>query len=158
MRGSLLAMRLIGKILNELRLPHAANSSACRGRRRYPSGETQLQDIGPDARTDTMHYSHAAGSGDALALANLAVVAHGSLAEDAYDPEANPDLERLDFHTMIVMLTAERFGPDILSALRAALGETGATCRNYSSTGWTWRGSTSRPSPRKYSPRTPTGS
>jgi len=65
-----------------------------------------------------------ARGGDALALANLAVIAHGSLAEDAYDPEAHPDLERLDFHTMIVLLAAERFRPDTLPVLRAALGDT----------------------------------
>ncbi len=127
MRGSLLAMRLIGKIYHELRLPHAAKQYALAAAGvAIISGEAQLQDIAPDALIDAVHYSHAAGAwGDALALANLAAVAHGSLAEDAYDPEAHPDLERLDFHTMIVMLTAERFRPDILPALRAALGETG---------------------------------
>jgi hypothetical protein len=126
LRGSLLAMRLIGQIYHELRLPHAAKQYALAAAGvAMNSGETELQDIAPDALADAMHYSHAAGAwGDALALANLAVIAHGSLAEDAYDPEAHPDLERLDFHTMIVLLAAERFRPDILPVLRAALGDT----------------------------------
>jgi hypothetical protein len=126
LRASLLAMRLIGQIYNELRLPHAAKQYALAvAGVAVNSGETELQDIAPDALTDAMHYSHAAGAwGDALALADLAVIAHGSLAEDAYDPVAHPDLERLDFHTMIVLLAAERFRPDILPALRAALGDT----------------------------------
>ena len=126
LRGSLLAMRLIGQIYNELGLPHAAKQYALAAAGiAITSEETQLQDIGPDALADAVHYGHAAGAwGDALALANLAVIAHGSLAEDAYDPEAHPDLERLDFHTMIVLLAAERFRPDTLPVLRAALGDT----------------------------------
>ena len=126
MRGSLLAMRLIGRIYAELRLPHAAKQYALAAAGiAVNSDDTRLQDIAPEALIDAMDHSHAAGAwGDALALAHLAAVAHGALAEDAYDPEVHPNLQRLDFHTMTVLLAAERFRPNALPALRAALGDT----------------------------------
>ena len=46
--GLLLAMRLIGQIYNELRLPHAAKQYALAAAGiAMNSEETQLQDIGP---------------------------------------------------------------------------------------------------------------
>jgi hypothetical protein len=126
MRGSLLAMRLIGQIYAELRLPHAAKQYALAAAGiAMNSDGTRLQDIAPEALIDAMGHSYSAGAwGDALALAHLAVVAHGALAEDAYDPEVHPSLQRLDFHTMMVLLAAERFRPSVLPTLRAALGDT----------------------------------
>lgn len=126
MRGSLLAMRLIGRIYAELRLPHAAKQYALAAAGiAASSGDARLQDLVPEALIDAVDHSHAAGAwGDALALADLAAIAHGALAEDAFDPEVHPSLRRLDFHAMIVLLAAERFRPDALPVLRAALGDT----------------------------------
>lgn len=127
MRGSLLAMRLIGQIYAELHLPYAAKQYALAAAGiAMNSDDPQLEDIVPEALIDAMGDSYSAGAwGDALALAHLAVIAHSEFAEDAFDPQAHPSLQRLDFYTMIVLLAAEQFRPSALPTLRDALGGTG---------------------------------
>jgi hypothetical protein len=126
MRGSLLAMRLIGRIYADLGMPHAAKQyTLAAAGIAMNADDTRLQDIAPEALIEAVDYSHSAGAwGDALALAHLAAVAHSALAEDAFDPQIHPSLQRLDFHATIVLLAAERFRPNALPALRAALSDT----------------------------------
>ena len=125
LRVSLLAMRVIGEVYNDLRLPHAAKQYALAAAGiAFNSRETELQDIVPDALIDATCYSHAAGAwGDSLALANLAAITHLSLAKGACDLDAHPGLKRLSGYTMIALLTADRLRPGILPVLRVALGD-----------------------------------
>jgi hypothetical protein len=126
LRGSLLVMRLIGRIYAELRLPHAAKQYALAvATLAAASGEMALQDQIPEGLIEAMDHCHVAGAwGDALAFADIAVRAHSAFAEDAFNPEAHPSLERLDFHAMIVLLAAERFRPEVLPVLRESVGDT----------------------------------
>ncbi len=127
LRGSLLAMRLIGQIYAELRLPHAAKQYAlATAAIAASSGESQLQDLVPEALIDAMDHCHLAGAwADALALAQVAILAHNAFAEDAFDPDAHPSLRRIDFDAVTALLAAERFRPEFLPVLRSALGDTG---------------------------------
>jgi hypothetical protein len=126
LRGALITIRSIGQIYAELRMPHAAKQYALAAAGiALNSGDVELHDLGPEALIDVMDDCHAAGAwGDAMAVANLAAMAHGSFAEDAFNPEAHASLQRLDFHTMLVLLAAERFRPGYLAVLRSELGQT----------------------------------
>ena len=127
LRGALITIRSIGRIYAELQMPHAAKQYALAAAGiALTSGDAELHDLGPEALIDVMDDCHAAGAwGDAMAVANLAAAAHGSFAEDAFNLEAHASLQRLDFHTMLVLLAAERFRPGYFAVLRSELGQTG---------------------------------
>jgi hypothetical protein len=127
LRGSLLAIRLIGQIYAELRLPHAAKQYALTAAAiAMTSDGPNLEDIVPEALIEAMDYSYVAGAWvDALALAHAAIIAHGALAADAFDHDVHPSLQQIDFNSVTALLAAERFRPDVLPVLRQALGETG---------------------------------
>jgi hypothetical protein len=111
LRGALITIRSIGQIYAELQMPHAAKQYALAAAGiALASEDAVLHDQGPEALIDVMDACHAAGAwGDAMAMANLAAIAHGSFAEDAFNPKAHASLQRLDFHAMLVLLAAERF-------------------------------------------------
>lgn len=126
LRGALITIRSIGQIYAELQMPHAAKLYALAAAGiALTSEDAELHDLGPEALIDVMDDCHAAGAwGDAMAVANLAATAHGEFAEDAFNPEVHASLQRLDFHTMLVLLAAERFRPAYSSVLRSELGQT----------------------------------
>lgn len=127
LRGSLLTMRVIAGIYAELRMLYAAKQYALAvAAVASSSGEPDLQDLVAEAFIDAMDYAYVAGNwADALALAHVAVLAHGVLAENAFDYDDHPSLQRLEFNALMVLLAAEHFRPDALPVLREALGETG---------------------------------
>ena len=53
------------------------------------------------------------------------MLAHGVLDENAFDYAEHPSLGRLEFNALMVILAAERFRPEALPTLRAAIGDTG---------------------------------
>ncbi|MBD0694333.1 hypothetical protein [Streptomyces sp. CBMA123] len=125
LRGSLLAMRLIGRIYGELRLVYAAKQySLAAALIALSSEDESLHDLVPEALTEAMHHAYAAGMWtDATALAGIAVKAHAALAEQAFDRDAHPGLGAVDFAALTPLLTAERFRPEILPVLRSALDD-----------------------------------
>ena len=127
LRGSLLAMKFIARIYLDLRLPYAAKQYALTvASIASNSGDPALQDLIPEALIDAMDAAYAAGAWhDAAAFAQVAVLAHADLAEDALDVETHPSLTRVDFDMSMAHLVAEKFRPTTLPALQAALGETG---------------------------------
>lgn len=125
LRGSLMAMRAIGAIYSELRLNTAAKQYALTAANlALQTGDAEFQDIVPDALMEAVHYSYVSGAwGDTLGLADIAIAAHAVYAEDAFDPEVHPGLERLDFELLYVLLAAERFQPGLVDDLVRVLGD-----------------------------------
>lgn len=127
LRGSLLAMRLIANLYADLRLPHAAKQYALTVAWLASNDtNTRLHDLIPGALVEAMDAAYAAGAWhDAAAFAQIAVLAHANLAEDALDFDAHAMLTQVDFDMATAQIVAGRFRPAALPALRAALGETG---------------------------------
>lgn len=127
LRGSLITMRLIARTYARLKFAFAAKQHALAAVMiATGSGDSDLHDILHSALVDAMDYSYAAGYwADSTALGHAAVLAHGVYAEQAFDRQAHPELERVDFHLLTPMLAAERYRPAALPVLKAALGSTG---------------------------------
>lgn len=127
LRGSLLAMLMIGGIYTELRLPHAAKQYALTAAWiALSSDDTRLHDLIPDALAEAMDAAYATGAWhDASGLARLAVLAFWNLAEEALDPDEHAGFTHVDFNMSMAQIAAETFRPVALPALKAALGQTG---------------------------------
>lgn len=119
LRGALLTMRMIGKIYGDLNLQQAARQYALAAAAVAASSPgAEHEDILPAALTEAMNYTYAAGHwGDALALGGLAFMTHHLYAEAPDDYPSHAYIQQLDFHAGMVMLSAERFRPDLSSAL-----------------------------------------
>lgn len=120
LRGALLTMRMTGKIYSDLNLQQAARQYALTAAAvaASPTGQ-EHEDLLPGALTQAMAYTHAAGHwGDALALGGLAFMAHHLFADTPEDYPSHEYIQQLDFHASMVMLSAERFRPALLPALR----------------------------------------
>ncbi|WP_372352366.1 hypothetical protein [Streptomyces sp. KL116D] len=123
LRGALLTMRMIGKIYGDLDLQQAARQYALTvvAVAASPSGQ-EHEDLLPAALTQAMAHTHAAGHwGDALALGGLAFMAHHLFADAPEDYPSHGYIQQLDFHASMVMLSAERFRPALLPALRGLI-------------------------------------
>ncbi|MEV6965713.1 hypothetical protein AB0M47_11395 [Hamadaea sp. NPDC051192] len=125
MRGSLLAMRMIGRTYSELGFLYAAKQYAlAAGAAAVISNAQELQDLVPECLIDALGYCYSTGNwADSLGFCRLAVHAHSSLAENAFDHQAHPSLQSIDFHAPFALLAAERFRPSLLPILQGALGE-----------------------------------
>ncbi|MFJ9372902.1 hypothetical protein [Streptomyces sp. NPDC101455] len=120
LRGALLTMRMIGKIYSDLNLQQAARQYVLTAAAiaTSPTGQ-EHEDLLPATLAQAMVYTHAAGHwGDALALGGLAFVAHHLFADTPEDYPSHEYIQQLDFHASMVTLSAERFRPALLPALR----------------------------------------
>lgn len=135
LRGSLLAMLTISKIYDDLRLPQAAKGYAlAAGAVAVSSHDADVIDLVGDSLFQVFHCSYAAGTWlDATAFGQLALLAHGTYAEDAFDHEQHPELVGMDFHQTLICLAARKFRPGLVGTLTGLLAATG-----YDKMIWPW--------------------
>lgn len=116
MRGSLLAMRFIARIYDELNLPHAAKQYALAAATvASATGRTDLADLVPRAFLEASDYMYRAGAWlDVTAMSTITRLAHAHYAEHAFDSEAHPDLARLEFNQAMVLLAGQVHRPALV--------------------------------------------
>lgn len=127
MRGSLLAMRFIARIYDELNLPHAAKQYALAAATvASATGRTDLGDLVPGAFLEASDYMYRAGAWlDVTAMSTITRLAHAHYAEHAFDFEAHPDLASLEFNQVMVLLAAQVHRPALVPWIEQELARTG---------------------------------
>jgi hypothetical protein len=127
MYGAVLVSRYIAKIYLDLRLTYAAKM--------YAFGAAMMANQSPDDDVKTqvpkalLQAARAAQvSGcwvDAAALTEIALLAHNSLATDAFDFSKHPELERHHANELMEYVAVRAFWPDVEALFRDAHPRTG---------------------------------
>jgi hypothetical protein len=127
MRGSLLAMRFIARIYDELNLSYAAKQYALAAATvASATGRSDLGDLVPGAFLEASDYMYRAGAWlDATAMSTITRLAHAHYAEHAFDFEAHPALARLEFNQATVLLAAQVHRPALVPWIEQELAQTG---------------------------------
>ena len=135
LRGSVLAMLTISGVYSQLNLPHAAKKYALTATSIVLSSQdSEVSDLVDDGLIQAFNACYAAGAWiDATALGQLAVRAHGTYAENAFDRDEHPELVGLDFHQTMICMAARKFRPALVERLNDILSGT-----DYDSLIWSW--------------------
>ena len=121
LRDSLRVMCLISNIYGQLELMYAAKQYALAAAS-IATAHAELADLVPVALMLAAHHSYDAGAwGDSVALAGIAALAHGVLAEEAFDYDAHPQLAAMEFHTSMAVMATAGFRAEASEALAQAL-------------------------------------
>lgn len=126
MRGSLLAMRFIARIYNDLNLPHAAKQYALAAATvALATGRTDLGDLVPGAFVEASDYMYRAGAWlDVTAMSSITRLAHAHYAEHAFDFGTHPDLARLESNQAMVLLAAQVHRPALVAWIEQEFART----------------------------------
>ncbi|WP_024821112.1 hypothetical protein [Arthrobacter sp. 31Y] len=135
LRGSVLAMLTISSVYSDLKLPHAAKKYALTAASiAVSSQDADVVDLVGDGLIRAFSACYDSGAWlDATALSQLALRAHGTYAEDAFDHEQHPDLVGLDFHQTMICMAAKKFRPELAETLTQLLSAT-----DYDKVIWTY--------------------
>ncbi|WP_091471022.1 hypothetical protein [Paenarthrobacter nitroguajacolicus] len=126
LRGSVLAMLTISSVYSGLKLHHAAKKySLTAASIAVSSQDSEVLDLVGDSLIQAFSACYSAGAWlDATAFSQLALQAHGTFAENAFDHDQHPELVGLDFHQSTICMAARKFRPDLVAPLTAALSAT----------------------------------
>ncbi|WP_179012440.1 hypothetical protein [Paenarthrobacter ureafaciens] len=126
LRGSVLAMLTISGLYSNLKLPHAAKKYALTAASIAVSSQnSDVIDLASDSLIRAFNACYGAGAWlDATALSQLALQAHGTYAEEAFDHEHHPELVGLDFHQTMICMVARKFRPELVETLTELLSAT----------------------------------
>jgi len=115
MYGAVLVSRYIAKIYLDLGLTYASKMYACGAAmmaNQSPDDDVKTQV--PKALFEVVTAAQVAGCWvDAAALTEIALLAHNSLAPDAFDASSHPDLEHHHANELMEYVAVRAFWPDI---------------------------------------------